>query len=75
MSELATPAAFEAATKHVREEDVAGMIPCGPQPEPHVEAIRRYVQAGYDHVAVVQTGPDQAGFLRFWTEELRPKLD
>jgi len=75
MAELATPAAFEAATKHVREEDVAGMMPCGPQPEAHVEAIRRFVQAGYDHVAVVQAGPDQAGFLRFWEEELRPKLD
>ena len=74
MAELATPAAFEAATKTVREHDVAEMIPCGPQPEPHVEAIRRFEEAGYDHVAVVQAGPDQAGFLRFWEEELRPKL-
>jgi len=58
-----------------RSTDVAEMIPCGPQPKPHVEAIRRFVQAGYDHVAVVQAGRDQAGFLRFWEEEPRPKLD
>jgi alkanesulfonate monooxygenase SsuD/methylene tetrahydromethanopterin reductase-like flavin-dependent oxidoreductase (luciferase family) len=61
-AELATPAAFEAATKTVREDDVAEMIPCGPQPEPHVEAVRCFVQA-------------QAGFIRFWEEELRPKPD
>jgi G6PDH family F420-dependent oxidoreductase len=71
MSELPTPAAFEAATGTAREDDVAEMVPCGPQ----VEAIRRFVEAGFDHVAVVQAGPDQAGFLRFWEQELRPKLD
>ncbi|HEV7688444.1 MAG TPA: TIGR03557 family F420-dependent LLM class oxidoreductase [Acidimicrobiia bacterium] len=74
MSELATPAAFEAATKTVREEDVAELMPCGPQPELHVEAIRRFEEAGYDHVAVVQAGGDMNGFLRFWEEEVRPKL-
>ena len=55
------------------------MIPCWPQPEPHIEAVGRFAQAGYDHVAVVRAGPDQAGyqagFLRFWEEQLRPKLD
>jgi G6PDH family F420-dependent oxidoreductase len=74
MAELPTPAAFEAATKTAREDDVAGLVACGPQPEVHVEAVRRFQEAGFDHVAVVQTGPDQAGFLRFWEEEVRPKL-
>jgi G6PDH family F420-dependent oxidoreductase len=75
MAELPTPAAFEAATDTVREDDVAEQIPCGPQPEPHIEAVRKFVEAGYDHVAVVQAGPDQAGFIRFWAETVRPKLD
>jgi G6PDH family F420-dependent oxidoreductase len=75
MSELATPAAFEAATRTARPEDVAGMIPCGPEPKLHVEAIQRFVEAGFDHVAVVQAGPDQAGFLRFWADALRPALE
>jgi G6PDH family F420-dependent oxidoreductase len=74
MSELAMPAAFEAATKTAREEDVAGLVACGPQPEIHVEAVQRFQEAGFDHVAVIQTGRDQAGFLRFWEEEVRPKL-
>jgi hypothetical protein len=74
MSELAVPAAFEAATKTAREEDVAGLVACGPQPEIHVEAVQRFQEARFDHVAVIQTGRDQAGFLRFWEEEVRPKL-
>jgi hypothetical protein len=36
--------------------------------------ITRYVDAGYEHVAVVDVGEDAEGFLRFWTEEVRPKL-
>jgi coenzyme F420-dependent glucose-6-phosphate dehydrogenase len=30
--------------------------------------------AGYTHIYVHQIGRDQEGFLRFWTEELTPKL-
>jgi G6PDH family F420-dependent oxidoreductase len=75
MAELANPVNFEAATATVRPEDVAGKIPCGPDPERHAAAIAKFVDAGFDHVALVQAGADQAGFLRFWTEELRPRLD
>ncbi len=74
MAELPGPANFEAATATVRESDVAEKVPCGPDPKPHLAAITAFVDAGFDHVAVVQAGPDQAGFLRFWTEELRPRL-
>lgn len=50
------------------------MVPCGPDPDTHVEAIKQFVDAGFDHVAVVQCGSDQEGFLRFWQEELRGRL-
>jgi G6PDH family F420-dependent oxidoreductase len=75
MAELPGPPNFEAATVTVRESDVAEKVPCGPDPKPHLAAIAAFIDAGFDHVAVVQAGPDQAGFLRFWTEELRPALD
>ena len=74
MAELPSPSNFEAATGTVREEDVAEMVPCGPDPERHAEAIRQFLDAGFDHVAVVQCGDDQEGFVRFWQEELRPLL-
>ena len=74
MAELPAPANFEAATATVRESDVAEKVPCGPEPKAHLEAITAFLDAGFDHVAVVQAGPDQAGFLRFWAEELHPRL-
>jgi len=49
-------------------------IICGPDPEKHVEAIREYADAGYDHVCVHQVGFDQEGFLRFCAREVLPQL-
>jgi hypothetical protein len=74
MAELPGPANFEAATATVREEDVAELVPCGPDPEVHAAGIRKFLDAGFDHVAVLQCGDDQHGFLRFWEEELGPLL-
>ena len=39
-----------------------------------VTSLRSFEQAGLDHIHLHQIGPDQAGFLRFWERELRPKL-
>ena len=72
--ELATPAQFEALTKSVTEEQVAELVPCGPDPDRHLAAIRKYVDAGYDHVYIHQIGPDQPGFLKFAEGELLPAL-
>ena len=74
LPELPTPASFEGALAHVHPEDVAKQISCGPDPERHVQAIRKYAEAGFDHLVLVGIGPDQAGFLRFWKEELAPRL-
>jgi G6PDH family F420-dependent oxidoreductase len=74
MTELPGPPNFEAATATVREDDVTELVPCGPDPERHAGAVRQFLDAGYDRVAVVQCGDDQEGFLRFWEKELRPLL-
>lgn len=74
MSELPNPANFAAATETVTTEAMAEMIPSGPDPERHVEAIRRYIDAGFERVAVVQVGDDQEGFLMFWRDEILPRL-
>ena len=44
-------------------ETVAQGVSCGPSPERHLEAIDRFIQAGYDHIILVQVGPDQDGFF------------
>ena len=72
--ELAMPAHFEQASQLVTEEQVAGSITCGPDPEPHLEGIRRYLDAGFDEVYVSQVGYDQTGFFDFYRRELLPRL-
>jgi G6PDH family F420-dependent oxidoreductase len=74
VTELALPSHFEAAAKVVTEDAIAKEIVCGPDPERHVAAIRRYAEAGYDHVWVHQVGPDQEGFLDFYQREVLPRL-
>ena len=73
-SELPSVESFEAATQYVREEDLAESIPAGPDPEVHLAAIGKFVDAGFDHVALLGIGPDQAAFIRFAEKELLPKL-
>lgn len=74
MPELPTSTSFESAVSSVRPEDVAKQVACGPDPERHVQSIRKYLDAGFDHLVLLGVGPDQAGFIRFWKEELSPRL-
>ena len=71
--ELPLPSHFEAALEMVSEDDVAEMIPCGPDPERHIALIEKYAGAGYDHVYVHQVGSDQDGFFRFYESEVLPR--
>jgi coenzyme F420-dependent glucose-6-phosphate dehydrogenase len=72
--DLPTPKHYESATKTVTEEHVAKAIVCGPDLDRHLDLIKRYVHAGYDHVTIHQVGPHQRKFLRFFESELRPRL-
>jgi G6PDH family F420-dependent oxidoreductase len=74
-AELPGPAAFDAASRHVTEDDVAAQIPCGPDVEAHVQAVRQFVDAGFTHVALVQVGGDsQDAFMSWASSELLPAL-
>ena len=72
--ELPLPRHFEQASENVTEDELAEKVPCGPDPEPVLEQVREFEQAGFDHVYFHQIGADQEGFFRFWTDELRPRL-
>ena len=73
-NELPRTAYLEQATSSVTVEDVAMDIVCGPDPARHVEAIQKFVSAGFNQVYVHQVGPDQAGFMRFYEREIMPNL-
>jgi coenzyme F420-dependent glucose-6-phosphate dehydrogenase len=72
--DLPTPAHFEQASSIVTREQIADSVPCGPDPEPIVDAVAGMIEAGIDHVYLHQIGPDQEGFCHFWRETLRPAL-
>ena len=72
--ELPRPSDFDAVAESVTLEMATENIPCGPDPEPVLEAIEKWEQAGFDHISLHQIGSDQEGFFRFWEQELRPKL-
>ncbi|MFI7601628.1 TIGR03557 family F420-dependent LLM class oxidoreductase [Actinoplanes sp. NPDC049681] len=74
MSELPNPANFEAASQTVREEDIRGQFAVGPHPEPYVEAVRKYADAGYDHIVLQNAGPDPEGFIDFFHKDLGDRL-
>jgi G6PDH family F420-dependent oxidoreductase len=75
MPELPTTESFEAAVGVVHDEDVAKQVACGPDPEKHVAAVKKYVDAGFDHIVLLGAGPDQESFLSFFQKELKPRLD
>ena len=67
-------------TEHVEQasqlvtEDMLADIPCGPDVEEHLEAIRAYEQAGFDELYVNQIGPDQDAFFAAYRDQVLPKL-
>lgn len=72
--ELPLPRHFEQAAKMVSEEDVASQVVCGPDAGRHLDAIRSFTDAGFDHVYVHQIGPDQDGFMDLYSREVIPEL-
>jgi len=71
-ADLPTTAGFAGATQYVRPEDVAATIPCGPDLDAVVDAVRPFWEAGFTDVALVQVGDE--GVDRFLEEAAEPLL-
>jgi len=75
MSELPGPTHFAAASQNVRADDMTSEVPCGPDVSAHVDGVRKFVDAGFTHVALVQIGGEtQSAFLDWAADELLPEL-
>ncbi len=72
MQLLQLPRHFGELTKLVGPEAVTA--PCGPDPGPHLAAIREYTQAGFDEVYISQVGGEAEGFFGFYAERVLPVL-
>ena len=72
-AELPGTAAFAAASQYVTEDDIAESIACGPDLDRHLEGVRRFKEAGFTHLALLQIGGGhQAGFIDWAAETLLP---
>jgi G6PDH family F420-dependent oxidoreductase len=69
---LPTPEHFEQATSIVEPD--AMITPVGPDAGTHVQALRKFLDAGYDELYVQQIGPDQEPFFDFFAEKVLPEL-
>lgn len=72
---LPTPEHFEQASGLVTEAAAAASAVCGEDVGSHRDAIRRYIDAGYDEVYIGQIGPDQRGFFEFYAEHVLPSFE
>ncbi|MGY1839694.1 MULTISPECIES: TIGR03557 family F420-dependent LLM class oxidoreductase [unclassified Modestobacter] len=70
MSELPNPVNFDAASSTVTAEDIKGQFSCGPDLDAHVQQAQPYVDAGFDHLVLQNTGPDPEGFMQVCKDEL-----
>jgi G6PDH family F420-dependent oxidoreductase len=48
--------------------------PCGPDPEPYVEAIKAYEEAGFDEVYLGQVGGRLEGAFEFFATQVLPRV-
>ena len=71
---LPTPAHFEQASELVTEELATADVPCGPDIDEHVAAIRAYADAGFDELYINQIGPQQDEFFTAYRDEVLPRL-
>ena len=75
MSELPNIPAFDAAADLVDDETIQELVVTGSDPAPLVDTVTQAAEAGYDHIAVVQVGPDRTeGFQRWFSEHVKPNL-
>jgi G6PDH family F420-dependent oxidoreductase len=73
-SELPNPVNVEAATAFITEDDMREVFGCGPDAATHLAVARQFVDAGYDHLALIDAGPDPEGFFSFFASELAEPL-
>jgi G6PDH family F420-dependent oxidoreductase len=75
MAELPEPRSFDAASENVTEDDIAELVPCGPDIGTYVEAVKQYTDAGFTHLALVQVGAEnQRDFIEWAASDLLPAL-
>jgi G6PDH family F420-dependent oxidoreductase len=71
---LPYPQHFQQAGELVPARALAGSVPTGPDPQPYLDTVAAYLDAGYQELYFQQIGPQQQEFFTFAEQELLPRL-
>src|SRR3954454_10117656 len=74
MAELPNPSNLERLLEMVSEEQVAERIPCGPDIDRIVQAVKQFADAWFTQVVLCQIGQNQVEFCELFARELAPVL-
>lgn len=74
LADLRRPAQFDAASSHVRLEDLSGSVRISPDPARHLEWLQEDVEMGYERIYLHEVGPDQERFIDLFGERVLPGL-
>jgi coenzyme F420-dependent glucose-6-phosphate dehydrogenase len=72
--EIPTTTHFEGLVENVKKEDIPGSIPCGSNPQVHIDKIKKSIDAGFDRVCIQQIGNNQHESIEFYKEEVLPEF-
>ena len=73
--DLRTVGHMEQAVEMVDRSDIEESLPCGPDAGPVIESIEKAAEMGIDHIYLHQIGDPLDGFIEFWRDEIRPKVE
>ncbi|QIX27577.1 LLM class F420-dependent oxidoreductase [Nocardioides sp. JQ2195] len=71
---LPSPRHFEQAAQLVTPEQTRDSVVCGSDPERHREALRPFVEAGFEEVYVANMGPHWRQMIDMYAESVLPVL-
>jgi coenzyme F420-dependent glucose-6-phosphate dehydrogenase len=74
LSELRNPQQFDAASEHVRPEDVAGRLRVSADLARHRAWIEEYIELGFDRVLIHNVTREQELFIQAFGEQVLPRL-
>lgn len=74
-TELATPKHYKEASQSVTAEKAKQSIVYGPDPDPYLEKIREFVDAGFERVYLHHLGQNQERFIEFMEREVLPEVN
>jgi len=72
--DLALPAQFDAATAHVRPEDVEGSVLVSSDTGRHVKWLRELIDLGVDEITIHHVGQEQDRFIETFGEHVLPEV-